>query len=55
MFCEAPVGHNKGGYFCVNGGTCPGAKNPHMLCSCPDGFTGPKCEVSAEAEWVVVI
>jgi len=50
VFCEAPVGHDKGEYFCANGGTCPGAKNPHMPCSCPDGFTGPKCEVSAEAE-----
>lgn len=35
-------------YFCVNGGRCNGkvtADKPDPGCTCPNGYTGPSCEV----------
>lgn len=46
--CLAPYGHSPDEYFCTNGGECP--ESPHLPCKCVDGYTGPKCEISPNAE-----
>ena len=31
--------------FCRNGGTCYTNSNSETICQCPNGFTGPFCEL----------
>jgi hypothetical protein len=46
-FCSGKDDPN-GRQFCTNGGICP--DEPHRPCTCPKGFTGPRCaSVSYEA------
>jgi len=54
-FCQYPstvfcTGHDdpNGRQFCTNGGTCPEA--PHEPCSCPPGFSGPRCAFAIDKD-----
>ena len=40
VFCS-PFDDPNGRQFCTNGGECP--NEVHQPCSCPDGFSGPRC------------
>ncbi|KAF6211633.1 hypothetical protein GE061_012146 [Apolygus lucorum] len=32
-------------FYCLNGGTCSISSDRNFRCSCPPGFTGPRCEI----------
>lgn len=47
-YCPTPRGRDPKSYFCTNGGECPPPGMSYDYCSCPDGFSGPRCEFRAE-------
>ena len=44
--CKGQDGYDDENYFCTNGGTCP--TDPHLPCTCPQPFSGPRCEFKGE-------